>query len=176
MSRLLAGLFGAAVVAAAALPSTPQDKKEPKKEQPKKERIAVADPAKAKEDPDFAIQGEYVGESKEGTEKSKMAAQVVAKGDGKFDVKFLLGGLPGAGWDKKTTKKGTAARIDGKVIVKDDANKEVATITDGQFVPSGNVGFQIALKKVERKSLALGRKPPAGAIILFGGPGDEKHR
>src|SRR5262245_46906824 len=136
MSRcLFAGLFGAALVAAAGLPdSVAQDKKE-KKEQPKKlERIAIADPNEAKKDPDFAIQGEYVGAAKEGTDGIKMAAQVVAKGDGKFDVKFLLGGLPGDGWDGKSIKKGTAARTDGKVIVKDDANQEVATIADGQFM------------------------------------------
>ena len=115
MSRcLLAGLFGAALVAVASLPGfATQDKKE-KKEQPKKlERIAIADPVEAKKDPDFAIQGEYVGEVKEGTDGIKMAAQVVARGAGTFDVKFLLGGLPGDGWDGKSIKKGTAARIDG---------------------------------------------------------------
>jgi hypothetical protein len=175
--RLFAGLLGVAVAAAAGLPTPAQEKKDPpKKEQPKKkERIAVADPAKAKEDPDFLVQGEYVGESKEGTDTIKMAAQVVAKGEGKFDVKFLLGGLPGAGWDGKTTKKGTAARTGGKVVVKDDANLEVGTLADGKLVPGGKTGFSIALAKVERKSPTLGAKPPAGAVVLFGGPGDEKN-
>src|SRR3954447_15798380 len=106
--RLFAGLLGLAVAAAAGLRGVGQEKKEQPK---KKERIAVADPEKAKADPDFAVQGEYVGESKEGGETLKMAAQIVAKGEGKFDVKFLLGGLPGAGWDGKTTKQGTAARV-----------------------------------------------------------------
>jgi hypothetical protein len=175
--RLFAGLLGVAVAATAGLPSIAQEKKDPpRKEQPKKkERVAIADPEKAKADPDFLVQGEYVGESKEGNATFKTAAQVVANGEGKFDVKFLLGGLPGAGWDGKTTKKGTAARVDGKVVVRDEANQEIGTLADGKMTPTGKTGFAISLTKVERKSPTLGAKPPAGALVLFGGPGDEKN-
>lgn len=50
------------------------------------------DPAKAeKEDPDFAIQGEYVGKAS--------GVQVAALGEGKFYLSKFKGGLPGAGWD-----------------------------------------------------------------------------
>jgi hypothetical protein len=178
MSRcLLAGLFAAALVAAAGLPgSVAQDKKEPKKEkkeQPKKlERIAIADPNEAKKDPDFAIQGEYEGTFSEGKEE-KIGAQVVAKGGGNFAVKFLRGGLPGAGWNQEDTKSFTATRVDGKVVIR-DSKTDIGTIGDGKLsVKDGRA--MVDAKRVERKSKSLGQKPPAGGVVLFGGPGDEKN-
>lgn len=50
------------------------------------------DPAAARrEDPDFGVQGEYVGRG--------VGLQLVALGEGRFDGYLLDGGLPGAGWE-----------------------------------------------------------------------------
>src|SRR5947207_6843877 len=131
--RLFAGLLGVAFAAAAGLPSAAQEKKDPPK---KKERIAVADPEKAKADPDFLTQGEYVGGAGSGNKSSPLGAQVVAKGNGEFDVKVYAGGLPGAGWDGKTVMKGTARRDGDRVAVtgKDVSGGDfTGTLSDGKF-------------------------------------------
>ena len=123
--------------------------------QKKEKPPAFSDPKEA--GPDYAIQGEYEGGSR--------GAQVVALGEGKFDVYLLKGGLPGAGWDGKSREKGTATTTDGKTTVK------VAGL-DGR-IADGNLVLgtkdSVTLKKVERKSKTLGLKPPQGAIVLFDG-------
>ena len=169
---LLAGLLAAAAVAAAGVsPTAAEDKKAEKKETPKKtERVAVADPEKAKSDPDFAIQGEYAGG--EGT--AKVGVQVVARGGGAFDVKILAGGLPGDGWDGKTATKATARRgEDGQTAI---TGKDVSgAIAGKKMTLKHGTAPDATLSKVERVSKTFGAKPPAGAVVLFGGPGDEKN-
>jgi hypothetical protein len=161
----------ASVLAAGLLSAAPGQEK---KEQPKKkERIAVADPKEAAKDPDFAIQGEYVGEVRVGAEAAKFGAQVIAKGAGEFDVKIFDGGLPGAGSNGKNVKILTATRSGDKTILKLKGN-EVGTILNGTMTlkPTEEAA---TLKKVERKSDTLGKKPPQGAVVLFAEPGDEKN-
>jgi hypothetical protein len=96
--------------------------------------------------PDYKIQGEYKG--------AGWGAQVVAKGDGKFDVYLLKGGLPGDGWDQATRTKAAATTADGKVTFPS------GTI-DGQKLTTADA----VLEKVERTSPTLGAKPPEGAVI-----------
>ncbi|MEM1084037.1 MAG: DUF1080 domain-containing protein [Verrucomicrobiota bacterium] len=100
------------------------------------------DPEKAaEENPDFLIQGEYVAEGK--------AAQVVAKGKGKFLISRYSGGLPGAGWDGGEIRK---------------------SMGDAETVSRQLEGY----KRIEREVATLGAKPPEGATVLFDGSSDEE--
>jgi hypothetical protein len=173
----IAGFLIAGLLISAGVPDLlAQDKKEPTKKDPpkKKERIAISEPTEAAKDPDFAIQGEYVGEVTLNSGKRKIGVQVVAKGLGEFDVKVLMGGLPGDGWDGENTMKATARRGEnGAVAI---TGKDLSgSIADGTLTLKDGMKLDSTLKKVDRKSSTLGAKPPEGAIVLFAVPGDEKN-
>jgi len=130
-----------------------EDKKEEKKKKPNNTFTNAADAG-----PDYLVQGEYAGD--------KFAAQVVALGNGKFNVYFLTGGLPGAGWDTKGRVKTNAKTVESKTIIEDKVFS--GTIADGKLTGKGPDG-DFTLTKTERKSSTLGAKPPEGALILFDG-------
>ena len=133
-----------------------QEKKNPPKS---KDVFTIA----AEAGPDFAIQGEYEGE----LSGKKIGVQIVALGSDKFDVYFLAGGLPGAGWDTKTRTK-VSAKLDGEkaTLTEKDWSGEIAS---GAIKGKNPDGGEFTLKKVERKSKTLGEKAPEGAMILFDG-------
>ncbi|HEY1190699.1 MAG TPA: DUF1080 domain-containing protein [Gemmata sp.] len=169
---LLAGLLAAGLVVTAGFSaSTAQDKE--KKAPAKKARIAIAEPKDAAKDPDFAIQGEYEGKMTLNSGDKKVGAQVIARGLGEFDVKVYIGGLPGAGWDGKTVMKATAKR-DGDTATVAGANLS-GSISGGKLVLKDGMKIDTTLARVERKSDTIGKKAPEGAVVLFGGPGDEKN-
>ncbi len=130
---------------------------------------AILDPAKA--GPDYAIQGEYVGNVNTDTGPLKTGLQVVAIGHGEFEARRYQGGLPGDGWtrgDHVDAAKGSTA--DGVTTLKGE--HWIATIKDSHATiaaasdPATALG---TLDRTERKSPTLGAKPPAGAIVLFDG-------
>jgi hypothetical protein len=133
--------------------STAQEKKPPVKKTPDLTTTFAAS------DPDFKIQGEYEGEV---AGKGKYGAQVVAKGNGKFEVYFLAGGLPGAGWDGKF-------RVAVNAATKANAVSFATQSWTGTIAEGTISGETFKLKRVERKSPTLGAKPPDGAVILFDG-------
>jgi hypothetical protein len=130
--------------------------------------------------PDFAIQGEYVGDvMKQSGEKHKIGGQVIALGDGKFKIKFHVGGLPGDGWDGKTLRFAQAQTKDGRTILYGKlANPELkakgtpkdifGTIGDGVMRVTVD-GITSTFKRIVRKSPTEGARPPEGAIVLFDG-------
>lgn len=149
---LLTPILAAALTA---LPAVGQDKKKAE---------TYTDPKKV--DEDYAIQGEYVGE----VQGEKVGAQVVALGDGKFDVIGYIGGLPGAGWtgEAEGKQKGSGERSSDAVAV--TGTGWTASIKDGAIAVSGEDGSDWGtLKRTERKSPTLGAKPPEGAVVLFDG-------
>jgi hypothetical protein len=134
---------------------------------PKPEPRTWTDPETAlREDPDFAIQGEYRAAVGEGS----IGAQVVALGKGQFDVYILEDGLPGAGrWQPKPRTLLKGGRKDGKIAFTDEEGKSSATFENGSLSLTKADGTKHEFKKVERLSPTLEAKPPEGAVVLFDG-------
>jgi len=109
--------------------------------------------------PDFAIQGEYVGEG--------CAAQVIALGGGKFHIVGWGKGLPGAVEEVEKKVEVGAERLNDKVVFDGEGWK--GTIDSGQLRGVNKDGHSWELRRVVRESATLGAKPPAGAIVLFDG-------
>jgi hypothetical protein len=159
-----------------------------------KTKEIYTDPSDPTLPPEFKIQGEYVGESKDG----KLGCQIIALGKGELQAVMLPGGLPGDGWDGKNkilmdgkvTATGAEFQAPGKEErgymgrKNNKATPFSATVNfppvgqkdwtgvvdgDGKFSGKTDAGDVFQLKKIERKSDRLGAKAPEGAIVLFDG-------
>lgn len=111
---------------------------------------------------DFQLQGEYIGKIGGG----QFGAQVIARGDGKFDAVLLPGGLPGLGWNGETRHMLSGETADGKTTLKSDQGS--ATLSTGILaVTWGSATGE--LRKLFRESQNLGMRGPEGAAVLFDG-------
>ncbi len=156
----LLAMLGFALTESTAQKDKKAEKKNEKK--PAAKKTVATDPKDA--GIDFLVQGEYEG--------GKVAAQVFALGDGKFDVYFLHGGLAGAGWDGKTRMKASAALEPGKTSAAIKGAGFTGTITVGDkttLQAQSEKDGTFTLTRVVRKSPTLGAKPPEGARVLFDG-------
>lgn len=109
--------------------------------------------------------GDWVGRWSTGAEVDPdIAARVIALGGKKYRVIFT------AKLDMRAPPKAVVeVEREGDTIVFKWGSID-AKIQGGQFTGAKNNGTpQFAMKKVERLSPTLGKKPPAGAIVLFNG-------
>jgi len=117
--------------------------------------------------PDYAAQGEYVGQVFTQAGEAPIGVQVIALGKGKFRATGYIGGLPGEGWDRSPRKSSEGELKDGVIEIKSD--EYASTIKNGVLTISV-AGVKISeLKKIDRESPTLGESPPDGAVVLFDG-------
>ncbi len=130
----------------------------------------TTDPAEAAKDPDFKIQGEYVGEGtwSDGA-NAKVGAQAIALGNGQFAVAVFKGGLPGDGWKRGEPKFSLDGRRGGDAVAL-TGDGFLGTIAEQAMTLSGSDGkAKLELKRTERHSPTENAKPPEGAVVLFDG-------
>lgn len=131
------------------------------------EPIVADDPAKVT-DPDFKVQGEYLGEIKTENGPKKLGVQVIALGNHKFRAVGYMEGLPGEGWDLSEKHSADGETKDGVTLF--NGITADAKIEDGAMSVLTKGGEVLGkLQRVARQSSTLGMKPPEGAIVLFDG-------
>ncbi len=106
-----------------------------------------------------AVQGLYEGTLKD----AKAEARVVATGKGGFKAYLRV-----TGTDGKLSKVELDGKIEGEGAAFSGKGGETAAWTAGTL--SGKCGdAALELKRVQRKSPTLGKKPPEGAVVLLDG-------
>jgi len=152
--------LGTLFLMSAAFAQEPRQKKEPSPR--------YTDPEKV--DDDYKFQGEYTGELGNEDGKSKIGVQIIANGNGKFTAVVLGGGLPGDGFNGDRIAVSYEGELTKNGTVLFDGDMGVGEIKDGVINVMNANGVDIGtLKRVERESKTLGKKPPSGAIVLFDG-------
>lgn len=134
----------------------------------------------AANDPDFHIQGEYLGSVifDEALEPTRLGIQLAARGDGKFKGFIYPGGLPGDGWvvDDGGQEAITAERTDDGLQTGTFRGMTFRH-EEGELVPYDEQGAKKgSLERINRSSPTAGKAAPEEAIVLFGGANVDKWR
>ena len=125
-------------------------------------------------DPDYHIQGEYIGSIPFAGVCRPIGLQVVALGKGQFDALIYRGGLPGNGFDGSPRLKLTGSWIDERVVL--GGEDLVIYLQIGYAaVVKNTAGQRLSfLQPVKRLSPTMGALPPANAIVLFDGKNTDR--
>lgn len=117
---------------------------------------------------DYRVQGEYTGKVQTESEESWYGVQIVALGEGKFDIVIYPGGLPGNGWDGEMRLQSSGELAGGRMLF--DWAEGTAELTGKKIHVRDASGESIGrLTKVKRKSRTLGLPAPPHATVLFDG-------
>jgi hypothetical protein len=130
----------------------------------------IIDLAEAAKDPDFAIQGEYVGDGTwiDGSQ-TKVGAQVIALSKGEFDVVVFKGGLPGDGWKRGNEQFTISGKREGDATTLNGLKGTGKIAGEAMTIEGRGDKGKLALKHTVRHSSTEGAKPPKDAIVLFDG-------
>lgn len=114
---------------------------------------------------DYFFQGEYVGNV---TTYGRIGLQVIAEGDGALRGVIRVGGLPGDGWNGQPGPEYVGRREASRASLAGPAG--TFTLQVGSAVLRDDAGRQLGvLRRVNRTSPTMGRRPPPGAVVLFDG-------
>jgi len=115
------------------------------------------------------VQGLYEGTSKSPNGECKLEVRVVAQGGGAYKVfvrQFLA--------EDKIARAELAGRTAGEAVTFTGKGGEVewkGEYAAGGFKGECGAGGTFEIKRVEKKSPTLGKKPPEGAVVLLGDKG-----
>jgi len=124
-------------------------------------RLAVGAPDEA------VVQGLYEGTCKDANGEQKLEVRVVAQGNGTYKV--LVRKIAG---DGKISRIELAGSTEGETVSfagKDGAGGWKGSYAGGVITGTCGEGCKLEIKRVERVSPTMGKKPPKGAIALLDG-------
>ncbi|WP_283432087.1 3-keto-disaccharide hydrolase [Neorhodopirellula lusitana] len=124
---------------------------------------------------DFSLVGEYLGEIGAGEEESQLwGIQVRALGDGAFEARGYVGGLPGQDGASEDEMMVLIGRRSGDTLVLSGGPWAMFAGPDQCRVINAE-GEQLGtLPRANRASRTLGAKAPEGAMVLFDGSGTDQ--